>query len=56
MNAIAVIDLTINELFIYDVPEENTNEQTEEFIMSKHHLNSCSWGVINGTINDLRND
>lgn len=55
MIAIAVIDLSISGLFIYDVPEDFDSEQIEDFINSQgHHLSNCSWGCFDGDITDLR--
>jgi len=57
MKAIAVIDLAISGLYIYNVPKDFDSEQTEDFIHSQgHHLSNCSWGEFNGEIVDLRND
>lgn len=56
MKAIAVIDHSVNSLFIYDVPEEFDSEQIEEFLEENHHLSNCSWGEFDGIINDLREE
>lgn len=54
--AIAVIDLAISKLFIYDVPKHFDSEQIENFLLEQniHHLSNCSWGVFDGDIEDLR--
>lgn len=53
--AIAVIDLGISGLYIYDVPDEFNSEQIEDFISEQgHHLNNCDWGCFDGTIHDER--
>lgn len=57
MQAIAVLDHSINALFIYDVPKEFDVEQMEEFLHEQgRHLSNCSWGEFDGTITDLRNE
>lgn len=53
---IAVIDLSVSGLYLYNVPREFDSEQVEEFITSQgHHMSNCSWGEYNGGIVDLRN-
>ena len=53
--SIAVLDLSIPSLDIYDVPEEFDSEQTEAFLEATgHHMSNCSWGVFEGEINDNR--
>ena len=55
MQAIAVVDLSICSLYIYDVPEEWETEDIESFIVSEgHKLSNSSWGSFDGIINDLR--
>jgi len=52
---IAVIDLSVNGLYLYNVPKEFDSEQIEEFITSQgHRMSNCSWGEYNGGIVDLR--
>jgi hypothetical protein len=55
MDSIAVIDLSVPSLDIYDVPKEYDSEEIEEFLREKgYHLSNCSWGVFQGEINDHR--
>lgn len=57
MKAIAVIDLSVSTLSIYDVPEHWEFERIEEYLDKKgHHLSNCSWGEFDGTINDKRDE
>lgn len=57
MKSIAVIDLSIPALFLYDVPEDYDNEQIEEFLYKQgRHLSNCSWGEFKGNIIDLRSN
>jgi len=54
---IAVIDQSINALFIYDIDSDWNNEETEEFLISQgRHLSNCSWGLFDGEITDLRGE
>lgn len=55
--AIAVIDLSVLGLFIYDIPKDFNNEQIETFLDERgHHGNNCSWGEFDGKITDLRGE
>ena len=55
--AIAVIDLSVVGLFIYDVNPLFGSEEIEDFIHSQgHHLSNCSWGAFDGEIVDLRDE
>jgi len=55
--SIAVIDLSIPSLTIYDVDENWSCEEIEEHLYTDrgHNLGNCSWGVFEGEINDTRN-
>ena len=54
---IAVIDLSIKGLFIYDIDSNWDDETIEEFLIEQgRHLSNCSWGVFDGEIVDLRNE
>jgi hypothetical protein len=54
---IAVIDQSVNGLFLYDIDSNWDSEKIEEFINSQgHHLSNCSWGVFDGQTIDLRNE
>lgn len=53
--ALAVIDQSVNGLFIYDIEPGLCNEEIEEVIASNgHHLSNCSWGEFDGKIEDQR--
>lgn len=55
--AVALIDLSVCGLYIYDVPKELDHEETEEWLGCQgHHMSDCSWGVFDGDITDLRGD
>ena len=55
MEAIAVIDMNLCSLYIYDVPEEWGTEEIESHIVSEgHQLSTSSWGTFDGVVNDLR--
>ena len=55
--ALAVIDQSVNGLFIYDIEEGLSNDEIETFIHSKgHHLSNCEWGEFDGQIEDQRNE
>ncbi len=57
MIAIAVIDQSINGLFLYDVPEDYTSEEINNYIESQgRQLSLCTWGVFDGEIVDLRDE
>lgn len=57
MKKIAVIDQSVNGLFIYTVPEDFDNEQIEDFLdIQGRHLSNCSWGEFDGEIVDLTNE
>lgn len=54
---IAVIDQSINGLFLYDIDSDWNDEEIENFITSQgRHLSNCSWGIFDGKIVDLRNE
>ena len=54
---LAVIDQSVNALFIYDIDSDWNNDETEAFLVSQgRHLSNCSWGVFDGEITDLRGD
>lgn len=57
MIAIAVIDQSMNGLFLYDVPEDYTSEEINNYIESQgRQLSLCTWGVFDGEIVDLRDE
>ena len=57
MIAIAVIDQSINGLFLYQVPEHYTSEEINNYIESQgRQLSLCTWGVFDGEIVDLRDE
>lgn len=52
---IAVIDQSMNALFIYEIDSDWNSEQVEKFITSQgRHLSNCSWGIFDGEIIDDR--
>ena len=53
--AIAVIDLSVTTLTIYDVPAIWDSEEVEGFLQEKgYRMSQISWGEFDGTINDER--
>ena len=52
---IAVLDLEMASLDIYDVLDEFTPEETESFIEATGH-SSYIWGVFEGDIKDHRHE
>ncbi len=57
MIEIAVIDQSINGLFLYKVPEHYDSSQINEYIESQgRQLSLCTWGVFDGEIIDLRDE
>ena len=57
MIAIAVIDQSMNALFIYQVPEHYTSFEIENYVESQgRQLSLCTWGVFDGEIVDLRDE
>lgn len=55
MESIAVIDMEMSVLYIYDVPKAWGTEETEAFIESKNHrLSTSTWGAFDGVIADNR--
>ena len=54
---IAVIDSSITSLFLYEIDSDWNHEQVETYLYAQGRKPSnCSWGVIDGTIIDLRED
>jgi len=57
MKKIAVIDHSVNGLFIYSVDENFNEEKIEEFLTEQgRHISNCSWGEFDGEIIDLTNE
>lgn len=53
--AIAVIDLSVTTLTIYDVPDKWGSEEIEWFLQEEgYRINEISWGAFDGEINDKR--
>lgn len=54
---IAVIDQSINGLFLYEVDEGMDSEQIEDYLHSEgRKISNCCWGQIDGTVEDLRDE
>lgn len=54
MKKIAVIDHSMNGLFIYNVNEKLTSEEIECFLRQQgRNISDCSWGEFDGEIIDL---
>lgn len=54
---IAVIDSSVNGLFIYDIPKDFNTESIEEFMHQQgRHLSNCNWGEFDGEIIELTNE
>lgn len=52
---IAVIDHSINGLFIYNVDKDFDSNSIEVVLHEQgHRLSNCIWGEFDGQINDLR--
>ena len=57
--AVAVIDRSVSSLFVYDVPEYITRDESllDDYLTKNGRKTSqCSWGVFDGNIEDLRHD
>ncbi len=53
--AIAVIDMEMSNIYIYNVPKEWGTEETEKFIGDKgHELSTSTWGAFTGYVLDRR--
>lgn len=56
---VAVIDSSVNGLFIYSIPVE-MQEDSEDFEYFLHQngrkAENCTWGGFDGEINDLSNE
>ena len=55
--AVAVIDLSVGGLSIYDIPDGLSSEDAEDVLIAKgHKMSQCSWGYFDGKIEDNRSD
>lgn len=55
--AVAVIDMSVGGLSIYDLPDGLSSEEAEDILIKKgHKMSCCSWGYFDGKIEDNRND
>ena len=57
MKSIAVIDQSMNAVFLYSVPDTHHTDEIEEFIEKQgRDLSFCTWGEFDGYLVDLRNE